>query len=265
MSRAVSLYSGAKVAQTSTPQADQHISHSHTIESWSPPHAGVGRLDRVVEVRAVEAAVEERQDHHHEERHHQQRSGEVAERDTDAHTAHVEDPDGEDQPDRDELRQPDLDRARREVARDVRVVRRPAEGLAREPGALDDLADEDAVDGKHDRPPDPVAERRDRTDERRVLPPGLVRVERESAGLLREHRGELGVERVDEDGDERRDPPQQRGAPAAEVADRVAQRPEQESRVRERDDEAVVPAKRLEKLPFLDYCCRHLPPPARVG
>src|SRR4029079_16136445 len=40
VSRAVSLYSGAKVAQTSTPQADQHISHNHTSESWSPPQDG---------------------------------------------------------------------------------------------------------------------------------------------------------------------------------------------------------------------------------
>ena len=39
MSRTVSLYSGAKVAQTSTPQADQHISQSQTSASWRPPHA----------------------------------------------------------------------------------------------------------------------------------------------------------------------------------------------------------------------------------
>ena len=39
MSRTVSLYSGANVAQTSTPQADQHISHSQTSAIWSPPQA----------------------------------------------------------------------------------------------------------------------------------------------------------------------------------------------------------------------------------
>ena len=65
----------------------------------------IGRLDRIVEVRAVEAAVDERQDHHHEERNHEQRAGEVAERDADADSADVEQPHGEDEPDRDELRE----------------------------------------------------------------------------------------------------------------------------------------------------------------
>ena len=40
MSRAVSLYSGAKVAHTSTPQADQHISQSQTSASCRPPQLG---------------------------------------------------------------------------------------------------------------------------------------------------------------------------------------------------------------------------------
>ena len=59
-----------------------------------------------------------------------------------------------------------------------------------------------------------------------------------------------------------RDAPQERRAPAAEITDRVRQRAEQEARVRERDHEAVVPAKRLEELLFLDYCCRHNQPPS---
>ena len=57
------------------------------------------------------------------------------------------------------------------------------------------------------------------------------------------------------------DPPQERGAPAAEVADRVAERAEQEARIRQGDDEPVVPAKRLEELSFLDYCFSHSQPP----
>ena len=34
--------------------------------------------------------------------------------------------------------------------------------------------------------------------------------------------------------------------------------PSRKPGIRERDHEAVVPAKRLEELLFLDYCCRHI-------
>ena len=61
------------------------------------------------------------------------------------------------------------------------------------------------------------------------------------------------------------DTPEDRRAPAAEIGDGVRQREEQEARVRERDHEAVVPAKRLEELLFLDYCCRHNQPPSGAG
>ena len=44
--------------------------------------------------------------------------------------------------------------------------------------------------------------------------------------------------------------------------DRVPERAQQEAGVREGDDETVVPAKRLEELTFLYYCCRHPAPPA---
>jgi hypothetical protein len=56
-------------------------------------------------------------------------------------------------------------------------------------------------------------------------------------------------------------PPQQGGAPAAEVDRRIAERAQQEAGVRERDDKAVVPTKRLEKLSPLDHCRGHVPPP----
>ena len=83
-------------------------------------------------------------------------------------------------------------------------------------------------------------------------------VQRQAARLLGEHGRELGVDGVDEDGDDGRDAPQHRCAPATEIADGEAERAEQKARVRECDHEAVVPTKRLEELLFLDYCCRHI-------
>ena len=52
--------------------------------------------------------------------------------------------------------------------------------------------------------------------------------------------------------------PDERGAPAAEVEHRPAERTQHEARIRETDDETVVPAKRLQELAFLDY--RHADP-----
>ena len=65
-------------------------------------------VELVDEVVAVESPPYERPDHHDEQRDHQQRAGQVAERHADARAVHVEEPDGEDQPDRDQLRQPDV-------------------------------------------------------------------------------------------------------------------------------------------------------------
>ena len=61
------------------------------------------------------------------------------------------------------------------------------------------------------------------------------------------------------------DAPEQRRAPAAQVENRVAERSEQEARIRERDHEAVVPAQGLEELAFLDHCLSHALPPCLVG
>ena len=239
----------------STPQADQHMSHSQTSASWRPPHGRPGLFRLFWRLSVSNDSADERVDHHHEERDHQQCAGDVSERDADACPEDVEEPHGEDQADGDgsgktELGQPEDGEV--PVAGEV-----AAAGLAGEPGALDDRADEEPVDREDHGPADPVAEGRDRADERRVLPPGLVRVEREPSGLRREHRRELGVDRVDEHGDDRGDSPQERGAPAAEIPDRVPERAEQEPGVRQRDDEAVVPAKGLQELAFLDYCNRH--------
>ena len=214
------------------------------------------------EVGAVEVAVQERQDHEHEERDHEQRAREVAEPDGDANAAEVEEPDGEDQPDRDQVRQADLGIAGREVALALGAAEeRAPERLVREPGGRDDLPAEDAEEREHDRPREPVAERRDRADEREVLAPALVRVEREAARLVREHGRHLGVERHDEEGEPGRDPPEQHGAPPADVSDRVAERSEQEARRRECDHEAVVPAELLEEMSFLDNRFSHGQPP----
>ena len=57
------------------------------------------------------------------------------------------------------------------------------------------------------------------------------------------------------------DAPEQHGAPAADVADGVAERPEQEARRRESDHEPVVPAELLEEMSFLDDCFSHGQPP----
>ena len=201
------------------------------------------------------------QDHEAEERDHQQRTGEVREPDAHADAEDVEQPDGEDQPGRDEVRETDADVEDLEVV--VVGVDRRACRLAGEPRALDDLADEEAEEREHDGPAEPVAERRHRADEGEVLSPPLVRVQREAARLVREHRGHLAVEGHDEEGEPRGDAPEEHRAPASEVADGVAERPEEESGGRESDDEPVVPAEPLEELTFLDDCLSHHRPPGR--
>src|SRR5207253_6691308 len=108
-------------------------------------------------------------------------------------------------------------------------------------------ADQLAEDREDHRPADPVAERRDRPDQREVPAPPLVRVQRDTTGLLREHRGSLGIDPVREEPDGRRDPPKAHRSPAAEGADREAEGADQEAGNTERNDESVVPAERLEK------------------
>ena len=226
-------YFGAKVLHPRTirPVVDRGIplwikntfnpTHPGTLverQLQASPRLALG-AEVVHEVGTVEVAAQERDDHHDEEWDHEEHAGGIAERDAHSRPADVEHPDGEDEADADELRQPDFDRSRREVAGHVRIVRSSPVGLAREPLTPDDLADEEAVHGQDDRPADPVPECRNRPHERRVLAPGLVGVERETTRLVREHRRELGVDRVDEHGDEGGDAPQDRSAPAPEVTD----------------------------------------------
>jgi hypothetical protein len=129
--------------------------------------------------------------------------------------------------------------------------------VRREELRLQQDAGDEAVDRQDDRPADPVAERRDRADQGQVLPPGLVRVQRDAAGLVREHARELRVDVVLQCAQADRDRPEQEGAGRAESADRAAERRDEERRVRKRDHEAVPPRHGLEELSLLDLGCSH--------
>ena len=98
------------------------------------------------------------------------------------------------------------------------------------------------VERQDDRPAEPVADGRDRADERRVALPRLVGVHGDAAGEPREHRRHLGVDVVVQAADHHGDAPDDDRAPAAQREHGQAERREQEARIRERDDEAVVPA-----------------------
>ena len=266
VSRTVSLYSGANVAQrVDAARRPDHDPDPHECELPAAP--GEARVVELVrEVGRVEVAVDERQDHEAEERDHEQQAGQVVERHADAGAEDVEGPDADDQADCDQVLEPDVHGAGREVPGvDVRTAERvrPVR-LVREPRRLGDVAAEDAEKRQHDRPADPVAERGNRPDEGRVLAPALVRVEREAAGLVREHRGKLRVEHHDGHHDRRRDSPEQRRSPAAEVEHRPAERAEEEPGIRERDHEPVVPAERLQELSFFDLRDRHARPPSSL-
>ena len=195
----------------------------------------------------MEVAVQERQQREAEEREHEQDAGEVVECHGYPRAEDVEEPDTEDQADGDQVLEPDMD----EPGAEIPVVQLgAAEGvgsvrLVREPGGLGDVAHEQPEERQHDRPADPVAERRDGPHERRVLLPALVRVDRQATGLVREHGGELGVDDRDREDDGRRDSPDHHRAPAAHVQDRPAERSQQEAGIREADHEPVVPAQRL--------------------
>ena len=165
---------------------------------------------------------------------------------------HVESPHEEDRGDRDHVRQSELDGADAEVR--LRVG---------EPAVGDDVADHLAEDREHHRPADPVAERRHRSDERRVPAPALVGIERDAAGPTREHRGRLGVDPGLQQRDHRRDAPQDDRAHDPEVAERVPELAEEEARVRQADREPVPPSQRLQQLAFLNDRCSHTLHPSR--
>ena len=166
---------------------------------------------------------------------------------------HVDRPDEDHAARADQVREPDVDGA---------GVERP--GLAGKPLGLDEVADRRAEDRQHARPGEPVAERRNRPDEREVLAPPLVCVQGDAARLVREHGRELGVDPVHEHGDQGREGPQGQRAPGADAPDRVPERGEQRAGNRHGDDEAVVPGKYLAKLPLLTRALSHRSPPCPV-
>ena len=118
-------------------------------------------------------------------------------------------------------------------------------------------ADDDAGGRQHHRPADPVAERRHRADEREVPLPGLVGVDGDTAGQLREHRRRLGVDVVVEGAEDHGHGPQDHGAPAAKRQCRAAEAGDQEAWVRERNHEPVEPADGLEEFPLLNDSSSH--------
>ena len=59
--------------------------------------------------------------------------------------------------------------------------------------------------------------------------------------------------------------PNERRAPAAQVGTEQPKRAQQETRIRQTDHKAVVPAKRLEEMPFLDLKQPPLDPPSLSG
>ena len=131
---------------------------------------------------------------------------------------------------------------------EVEARARLGPGRVGEPLGLDQGPDDEPVDRQHARPGEPVAEGRDRADEGEVLAPRLVGEERDAAGLVREHRRQLGVDVVLQRAEADRDRPEDEGAGRAQRPDRGPERGDQEPRVGERDDEAVPPRHRLEKL-----------------
>ena len=141
----------------------------------------------------------------------------------------------------------------------------PVPGL-REPLGDDERAHDVPDEREHDGPADPIPERRDRTEEVETRTPALVRVEGDPAGLVGEHRRGLRVDEVLQQPDGRGDPPQQDRSPGTDRGEREAERPQQERRLAQADDEPVVPVQRLEEMAFLDGRLRrdlvsHLIPP----
>ncbi len=156
--------------------------------------------------------------------------------------------------------QPDEDHAdRADDVREADVHRAGVDGpgLAGGPLRLHEVADRRSEDRQHARPGEPVPERRDRADEREVLAPALVRIQRDSPRLVGEHRRQLGVDPVHEHADEARAGPQGEGAPGADASDRVAEPREQRSGDDHRENETVVPAQCLPKFRLLDRRLSH--------
>ena len=226
------------------------------------PHQGdrevtetAGAVD-VLEVGRMPVPGEVRHDDEDRERDHQQRTGDVAHCQRRLDAEDVEQPHGQDHEHGDQLRESEIGEPEVEV--DLR-------GLAREPLGDDQRADDVADERQHHRPADPVPERADGAEKVEAAPPALVRVQRDPARLVGEHRRRLRVDPVLQQSDGGRDPPEQHGPPHADRRQGEAQRAQQERRLTETDDEAVVPMERLEELALLDDCLSQVTPPLCEG
>src|SRR3954453_2207754 len=100
VSRSVSWNSGANVATTSIPYADQHMKSSQTSKSARPPpdppdpeRGAPPRADRPRHVRARPVTGEIRQEHERERRDAEQSAGDIAEPDRRTDAEDVEQPD----------------------------------------------------------------------------------------------------------------------------------------------------------------------------
>ena len=237
--------------------------HDEEPHQRDPEVAEAARVVEVLEVRRLPVPGEVGEDDEDRERNHQQRSGHVPHRQRWLDPEHVEEPDPDDHDDRDRLRQPEV----REPEVEVGVVH--AVARLREPLGDDEGSHDVPDEREHDGPADPIPERRDRTEEVETRPPALVRVEGDPAGLVGEHRGGLRVDEVLQQPDGRGDPPEEDRSPRPDRGEREAERPQEERRLAQADDESVVPVERLEEMAFLDGRLRrdlvsHLIPPLCV-
>ena len=213
------------------------------MASFQPPH---GPANVHVEIRAAPVARRVDDDAQHDDRYDEEERGRPT------HPHGRLDAGDVDQPDEDHA-----DRADDVREADVHGAGVDGPGLPGGPFRLHEVADRRAEDREHARPREPVAEGCDRADEREVLAPALVRVERDSPGLVREHRRQLGVDPVHEHADEARAGPQGEGAPGTHASDRVTEPREQRSGDDHRENETVVPAQRLAQFRLLDRRLSH--------
>ena len=112
MSLTVSLYSGANVAHVSTPPADQIMIQIQTSASCKPPQARPGSFSLYVRFAESKSPFRNGRNMKQKSGIMRSRPGEVVERHSDARAEDVEEPDAEDDPDRDQVLEPDVHAAR---------------------------------------------------------------------------------------------------------------------------------------------------------
>ena len=113
MSLTVSLYSGANVAHVSTPPADQIMSQIQTRAICKPPQARPGSFSLYVRFAESKSPFRNGRTMKTKSGIIRSRPGQVVERHREARPEEVADPDEEDDPDRDQVLEPDVDAAGR--------------------------------------------------------------------------------------------------------------------------------------------------------